>query len=321
MDNYNFETGRQPGRVYNEQEMKCEILFSRSCPFFHLSTSEQMEALLTCDKDYQTVMSIIAICAWASPGIRIYTFAVMSNHFHFLIEGAREDVEAFFTLLKKSLISFAKSEEKTVDLKRWDCDIRQIESLEDFRNVVCYDNRNGYLACCNDTPFSYEWGANRFFFSKDAKKRAMESTRKITVREVRKIMTSCKYDKAAGMVVVDGSISPMNFCAIAETESMFRDARHYFGKISKDLEAIGSVAKALGDKVYYTDNEMFAMLIRLCKKEYGDCSPTTLNKDAKIEVAKRMHYEYNSSNKQIERMLRLEPQIVDSLFPLKAHNY
>ena len=41
-----------------------------------------------------------------------------------------------------------------------------------------------------------------------------------------------------------------------------------------------------------------------------------LNTVEKIEVAKNMHFEYNASNKQISRILKLDVTAVNALFPI-----
>jgi len=44
-------------------------------------------------------------------------------------------------------------------------------------------------------------------------------------------------------------------------------------------------------------------------------NPFILDKSSKIELAKKLHFDYNASNKQIKRILRLDEHIVNSLFP------
>ena len=41
----------------------------------------------------------------------------------------------------------------------------------------------------------------------------------------------------------------------------------------------------------------------------------TFSAKDKIEVAKRMHFEFNASNRQIKNILKLDDGIIDELFP------
>ena len=70
----------------------------------------------------------------------------------------------------------------------------------------------------------------------------------------------------------------------------------------------------MGDTVFLTDDEMFAILSLLAKKKYGDGRVTLLPNNSKIELAKALKSDYNASQGQIQRMLRLDRGIVSELF-------
>ena len=90
--------------------------------------------------------------------------------------------------------------------------------------------------------------------------------------------------------------------------------KNYFFLLSRNVEAYRSIAHQLGDLAYYTDDELFLIVRQLCKDTYGNSRPATLPKEAKLEMARKMHYEYQAGNKQIQRMLRLEEREVAALF-------
>ena len=75
-----------------------------------------------------------------------------------------------------------------------------------------------------------------------------------------------------------------------------------------------NIASQLGDLVYYTDDELFLIVRQLCKDAYDNSRPASLPKEAKLEMAKKMHFEYQAGNKQIQRMLRLEERDIIALF-------
>lgn len=47
-------------------------------------------------------------------------------------------------------------------------------------------------------------------------------------------------------------------------------------------------------------------------------SPGLLPKDAKIEIAKTLHYDYNADNKKIARMLKLDIHILNGMFTSRS---
>ncbi len=108
--------------------------------------------------------------------------------------------------------------------------------------------------------------------------------------------------------------SPASFCDIALGESLFRDARHYFHKISRDVESYREVAALVGDSIYYTDDELVSLVYGICMKEYGNAKPTLLTIAEKQKLARRLHFDYNASNEQIGRILKIHLSVLESMF-------
>ena len=96
--------------------------------------------------------------------------------------------------------------------------------------------------------------------------------------------------------------------------SLFRDAQHYFSILSKNYEAYSEIAKRLGDSIFLTDDEMFAALRIISKKQFDESRPSMLPNASKLELARIMRKDYNASEGQIQRMLRLDPGVVRELF-------
>ena len=93
------------GHSFVEKEGRCKLLFERALryfgPFYHLHYPEDHPAILRDQQDYEVAMSIVGMCAFDCPGVRVITFELMSNHVHFIVCGRKEAVLAFFELFKK----------------------------------------------------------------------------------------------------------------------------------------------------------------------------------------------------------------------------
>ena len=81
------------------------------------------------------------------------------------------------------------------------------------------------------------------------------------------------------------------------------------------MEASGEVARRLGDRIFLTDDELYGAISTRCSRDYGQVNPHLISGSQKVKVAKLMHFEYNATNKQILRILKLEPSVVQTLFP------
>ena len=106
-----------------------------------------------------------------------------------------------------------------------------------------------------------------------------------------------------------------SFCDINLGESMFRDARSYFNSLTRNAEAFSQIASRLKDSIFLTDEELYSVICSYINKEYSVKTPAQLSGQQKIDTARHMHFNYNASNQQLRRMLRLDMSILEELFP------
>ena len=306
-----------------DREYSCEAAFNQGGPFWHLYTDgEQMEIIFTQPADFAFGITLLGICLAAFPHCRILTFSLMSNHIHLIIAGPLPDVIALFNLFKDRLKMYLAKRGRYCRMDRFKADTFQIPTLKALRNEIIYVNRNGYLVHPDCTPFSYMWSAGAFFFNPAAKMLPAVPFSELTVRE-RRAMCHCREVSlpAGYKVLPNGCLAsgPLllstSFCAIQEAENYFRNAHQYFRALSRDHEAQAEVARRLGDRIFLTDDELFGAVCALCARDFGSPKPGLLTAGQKIEVARKMHYDYNASNKQIQRILKLSPQVIATVFP------
>jgi len=259
-------------------------------------------------------MNILGICVGLFPGLRVLTFEIMSNHIHIVVAGDEKMIREMFACFLKYLSRYFKSINNPVSLKEFNLKLFQVQSLENLRNVIAYNNRNGAKVNPDTTPMSYPWGANKFFFLPEARMRYFEQRQPTSVVWRRSICHSRIAEDARKIYLIDGYASPLSFCNIELAESLFRDARHYFNKVSRHIESYDDIAKMIGEQVSYTDDDLFSVVLQLCRSDYDVASPALLSKDDKIALAKRLRLDFNASNKQIARMLKLSLDVLDALF-------
>lgn len=298
----------------SQQERSCELTFLNGGPFWHICTDGQsMEIICETEEDYKFAVTVIAIAATLT-GVKILTFQVMSNHIHVIVEGLESMCKDFFSEVKRRLRRYRSSNSRFASFEKFEASFIPIDNLRSMRYEIAYSNRNGYLANPSCTPFSYPWGAGYLYFNPHAFVTDAAPFGDLTRDEKLKMCRSRIPDLPAGYMVKDGLILPQSFCAIKYGESLFRDAHQYFSIVSKNYEAYSEIAKRLGDDVFLTDDEMFAALSMLAKKKYGDGRVTLLPNASKIELAKTLRSDYNASEGQIQRMLRLDRGTVSELF-------
>ena len=295
-------------RTYLSKERICEIKFQSHEAYWHAYTSGKDTPLLFADKsDFVFAMNTVALAAAIHPNITILAFEIMGNHFHFVLSAGRDDIIDFWSHLSKRLSRFYPA------LKSTTLSIKQIDSLNSLRNNIIYTNRNGYVSDCSYTPFSYPWGTGRYYFLDYPTGLPLS---KITI-DNRRLLFRCRTPELpAEWITVNEHVVPYSYCDIKFGMSLFRDAHHYFSMVSKNIESYSEVAIELDDTEFLTDTELFTQIIKLLRTGYGVTSLKELSKQQKFDIAKKLHFDFRSSNGQIRRVLGITQYEIDSLFPL-----
>ncbi|MGM9790226.1 MAG: hypothetical protein ACI3Y9_07950 [Candidatus Cryptobacteroides sp.] len=84
--------------------------------------------------------------------------------------------------------------------------------------------------------------------------------------------------------------------------------------ISRNVEGFSEIAKSIGESVFYSDDDLFIAARKIASENYGSANLHLLGSMQKIDIAKRLRYDYNASKKQIGRMLKITEAVLDALF-------
>lgn len=297
-------------------EQQCESAFESNGPFWHMCTpGANIEILFTDREELRYGMNLTAMCRSLCPNIEIYTHTVMNNHIHAIISGNETLCLNFFIEFRKRLQRYLTNKGRNVDMSGFVCNLIPIENIQSLRNEIVYANRNGYVINPKCTPFSYEWSAGIYFFNPILKNAHHQLGKRVSPTYGRKIFKTREMFKLDNLLFYNDTAIPTTYCSIDKAESFFRDAHHYFNLLTKDWEAYSAISKRLRDTVFLTDEEMFSAVSSYTSKSYNNHRPSTLSPKEKIEVAKKMHFEYNANNRQIKSILKLDTSIVQELFP------
>lgn len=293
-----------------------EEVFAEGGPYWHLYTSGNIsEIIFRNDAELNYGITNLAICINEFEEIRIITDILMSNHIHQVLEGERARCEEMFNLFKSRLKLCYSRRKQYINLSNFNCNLREIINVKSMCNTIAYVNRNGYVNSREYTPYSYPWGSGNLYFNKiiqDIKGIPFNNLKDIERRSIcksRSIKLPEKY------CVNNDMILPISYSSYKKGESFFRDANHYFYAISKNVESYREISKELEDQIFLTDNELYAVVYNIALRQYKLSQPSLLPASAKIDIAKKMKFEYHASNGQIRRILKIEQHIVDGLFP------
>ncbi len=299
---------------FYQRERNCEDIYGDYGPYWHLCTPGQItEILCETDEDYRFCVTIVGLAA-AVAKVRVLTFEIMSNHIHIVLSGEEKACFAFFDYYKDKLRRHYLRSERYKRMEEFVCQLIPVTSLEMLRIEIVYTNRNGYVVNDKYTPFSYPWGAGHLYFAFNVEGMPGRKYSDLSYREKRVVCHGQGLELPESYEVYDGMLLPRSFSDYKLGEALFRDAHQYFSMVSKNMEVYSQVAERLGDSVFLTDDELFSVVARICKKQHNEERPSMLPNSAKLEIARKMKREYNASIGQIQRMLRLDRSVVAELF-------
>ena len=285
-------------------------------PIWHLCTDGQSQCIIFRNgEEFKEGMNLVGLCLAKYSKISSLTFSLMNNHMHFLIQGEREDIETFYNYLYGKLRRMLLRQNRRSDMPKPRYSMIQITSDSHLKNTIAYINRNGYVTNPNFTPFSYEWGAARYFFNSTHTNEEKKFLKEMFKREQMNLFHTHDIDFPSNYYLTNGYISPLCYCKITECEMMFRNAHQYCWLITRNVESFKQIADLVGDKIFYTDEELYTAMLQFTNKQFKNIKINTLNKDEKIQTAKHLHFSFNASARQISRILKIQEELLNKLFP------
>ena len=301
--------------TFSEKESICERLFMENGPFWHVCTDgTKMSDIFNTDDDFREGMIALAVCILLFGKVRLVTFELMNNHVHMILSGSEEDCIEFFGMFKGKLKRVFKGLGRVVDWDMFEAQVIGIKDLRALRNEILYVHRNAYVVSSKYTPFSYPWGGGWAYFSPVIKQLPIRSVREMGVSKARVLVRLRDVSEIADLQFVGDVPFIPSFCSVDIGQMMFRDARSYFYLLNREVEAFSQIASRLNERVFLTDDEMVKVAASYAQKSYS-CKLGMLTPAQRLELARKLHYEYNASNDMLRRVLRIELNVLNEMFP------
>lgn len=297
----------------------CERLFSEGGPFYHVCTKgAETDIYFRNEEEMNLALNVIALAVFAT-GCRLLAFAVMSNHFHFVIEGPVEACVKFFEEFRSRLCKALPSADARDEFRKSTVSYIKIEDLNQLKTEIAYVVRNPFAANRNVNMFSYPWCSGYLYFNGNRSlMREGEQLCKKTIDFRRSFMHSRLVDANPGVMLLDGVAMPTCFVDYRRAESFFDDAREFQHCLLKNVESQVVIAKRIGEAVSFDDYDLRSIMFHKCNKEYHVSSHKELDNASLVTLAKTLKHEYGASNAQLARILNKPSYQVDQMFPLSA---
>lgn len=269
------------------------------------------------DDDFKVGMNYVAIQAAECPTVEVLSFALMSNHVHFVFCGSRERVTVFVNQFKHRYSMHLNHKYGTGSfLRRNKVYIEVLPHADEaIEKGIAYVHMNPVAANICSHPSQYPWGSGNSIFLPTQMKGQCFGT--LSVRAKRRMLHTHDTDIPDDWIVSpDGYILPQSFIAVKEVESIFRTPKrmNYFlvtsSKARKRLESDKNLPA-------FKDQTILVALPDLCRSIFQKESFLQLSPEEKKELARQLSYRFSADANQIARICGLSyseaARLLDSL--------
>lgn len=293
-----------------------ERLFKERGPLFHVCSKPVDGILFNNNEDRRTALMFLAMAAEESSSV-ILAYAIMSNHFHAIIESLEPAL--FYNKCRDRINLYLARHGGSVRLPE-EPTIVPIVSLNQFMNEVAYVIRNQFVVDKSINPLSHKWCSGYLYFNPMGKELALEGkyedVASLSGRKIALLTFTRDAGQPLGRIQVrNGVLAPSSFVDNRLVEALFGNAALFFAKLFRNVEAQVETALLLGEMPVVPDEEMTRIIWAYCKKTWDVKGVLLLTPAQRIELAKQMKYTYHSSNGQIARITHLLRKDVEALFP------
>lgn len=308
--------------MMNEMIRKCEQAFRNGGPYYHVCTkSSQSDIYYNQEAEMGEVLNILALSVCESD-CGMLSYALMSNHFHFILEAELEHCMDFFELFLKRFRSFLGRKGKGNLARLCKPQYIRIDSLRQLKDEIAYVIRNPFVVRPDINPLSFLWCSGHLYFNPLLQKTLPEQrVCDLSVQARRKFRHERRDDIDPRLRLKDEVVVPASFVDYQKVEALFGNAREYLYVTLKNVEAQVAIAKRLGEFTTVDDKDLRLIILRRCREQFHVEDPKELGSEDRIALIHALKYEFNASNAQITRCIGLEPGYVDQIFPLSAKSH
>lgn len=281
--------------------------------YFHVSSHGlETNDIFKSREDFVQGMNDIALCVLGYD-VCILAFCLMSNHFHFVLYGELEECRRFAEEYKRRCgmrLRLGSGEVKGLKYVRVQIDM--IDSREYLENAIAYVLRNPLAAGVFMMPYHYEWSSISLYFSGACQPVGIKLN-DLSVRKRLSILRSHQATPDTYMVDDNGMILPQCYVNVKMVENIFRHPARLMMAVARKIEKDVEVRLGIAENISITDQELLTQMNELIRLEFGCSSLYQLPMQDRLKLCTLLKRNFRAGVKQIARVIRLSPEIVDKV--------
>ena len=299
---------------YNETA--AERTFRESPPLFHLYTKPlETKSLFHSEQERVIPLNFMAIAAYQANCL-LLAFAIMTNHFHFILMGEYAKIVDFYDRFLQMLKNYYSHHGRRIEQGDLEPGITLIDNLKQLRNEIAYVIRNSFVINPDVNVFADPWSSGFLYFNPMLELGGTPASA-LKGRGLREFTKSRGGTEISPRIYIrDGVAQAWSFVDYRKVESFYDNARQFVNSVLRNVEAQVETALRYGENPSLSDEEMWPLVFRLCQEKFQADKPSLMEGADKKKLAILLKNRYHSSNKQLARLTGVPLKEVDAMFPL-----
>lgn len=299
-------------------ESPAERAFREGGPFYHLYTKPlETEVFFETEEDRKVAVNYIAIAISVS-NCKLLAYAIMDNHFHFVLEGQEEDVLDFYARFSTMMDNYFCYHGKGTIMRSASPGLTAINNLAHLRTEIAYVLRNPFVVMPEVNVFAYHWTSGFLYFNPLLECKGVSAS-KLSQRVIWIIIKSRLISEVDSSIhFADGVAQAWSFVDYRRAEQFYDNARQFVFSVVRNVESQVETSLRYGETPVLCDEELIPKIYQLCREKLRAESLSALDSKGRKQLAILVKNIYHASNKQIARLVKLPLADVNVLFPLAA---
>jgi hypothetical protein len=286
--------------------------------YYHVCTKgDDLPWMFRDEIDFIAGINRIGFCV-LNVKVTVVDFILMDTHVHFILNGSLPLCKDFINKYKQMTGKWVSHRHNIANhLSKVATTIVPVGSDEALMDEIAYVDRNSIMAGYRCMPTEYRWGMSRYFFRDTLLMNALlVGFEKIGGRSLKilKKQLSTRVDIPRDWEIDKfGMINPLCFVDYRIVESIYRSPNRYLYFLSRKQEGKIDMKLSQGVGSFISDKEMRSITDSLTREMFGLEKRVQLNMSQRIQIAKKLRYEYGATHKQISRMLNVDVNILKGI--------
>lgn len=278
--------------------------------FHYYSKGLTVDLLFTNVQEFIAGMNRIAVCYLycleKGRPVRIIAFCLLNNHFHFVLYGNEEDTELFMEHYRFLTTRWIQAHRGERLHEKIDIGHRSASTHEKIKEKVVYTLRQTLEAGLRITPQGYPWCSARLLFNdNNCLLEASRSVREISIRTLRKLVSSEVAIPPGWKILPNGMIWPGDYTEVSSSENLFSGVKDFMFCLNNGNNDKTVLSEMNSETPSIPDTELKDKAESLAQRMFARKGISFCPAEERLKIAAWLKRDLHCGYKQLARIVKM----------------